>query len=398
MGSVRRRGAIGAALLLALVTAGCDTAVARPPEVALRTGYDTLDGALEVWPARGALITAPDTTAAVTAAVERWRSPTDDRAHLPSSGILWLGEADGAPLALVAANVPGGSASWLLQLTGAGTDFQVFRAVEYTDPGYLVYADVLPVQLSTGRHYLASTRVERVLGPENEPITFTDGLSAPVQIPSCTAVTLTVRLRATESLPAGRPADKLLDLGSGTAEPRYPLVIDESGAGETALEGLDTCALGERRGAFGSTPYRHHDRNHWASVPASWPIGRLAVKPLGEIPFGADPSIELEQLSWRTDEGTMTAVVARNPAGPSVASPSDHLSPLQTYELPVPGERPLVVLVWRATAESTLSVPLGTVRRVDRPGLVVVEKPITTETFSLATPDKTTQRTAGGED
>ena len=38
--------------------------------------------------------------------------------YLPSSGILFSGRVDGAPLALVAADVPGESASWLLQLTG----------------------------------------------------------------------------------------------------------------------------------------------------------------------------------------------------------------------------------------------------------------------------------------
>ena len=39
------------------------------------------------------------------------------------------------------------------------------RATEYTDPGYLVYSDVLPVQTAAGRRYLTSARVQRLLGP-----------------------------------------------------------------------------------------------------------------------------------------------------------------------------------------------------------------------------------------
>nr|MDT0656989.1 hypothetical protein [Micromonospora sp. DSM 115978] len=386
----------GATVLLALLAAGCDTAIARPPEASLRAGYDSRDGSLEVWPPRGGLAGDDRAMAGVTAAVEQWRSPVEDRVHLPSSGVLWLGEAGGGPLALVAANVPGESASWLLQVTGGGDDYTVERAVEYTDPGYLVYSDVLPVQLPTGRHYLASTRVERLLGPTGQPVAFTDGLSGPVAVPACAASTLTVGLRATEALPDGRSGDKLIDLGSGVEAPRYPLLRDDSGAAGTILTGLDTCALAGPTGMFGSIPHRFRDRNHPESVPASWPIDRLATRPLGEIPFGGGPA-ELEQLTWRSDEGTMTAAVARPPGGAPVATKADRISPLQTYELPVPGGQPLVVLVWRVSTDSALSVPLGTVRLVDRPGLVVVEKPVERQTFSLSVGDKTTQRQVGGE-
>jgi hypothetical protein len=398
VGSVRHRGMLGAAVLLALLATGCDTAIARPPEASLRAGYDTRDGSLEVWPARGGLIGDEQAREAVTAEVERWRSPVEDRVHLPSSGILWLGEAGGARLALVAANVPGESASWLLQLTGEGTDVTVDRAVEYTDPGYLVYSDVLPVQLPTGRHYLASTRVERLLGPDGEPVAFTDGLSGPVAVPDCAASTLTVGLRATDSLPDGRSGDKLIDFGTGITAPKYPLIRDDSGAAGTILAGMDSCALAGRDGPFGAIPHRFHDRNSWESVPASWPIDRLATRPLGEIPFGAGPAAELEQLTWRSDEGTMTAAVVRPPNGPPVATKSDRISPLQTYQLPVPGGQPLVVLVWRASTDTALTVPLGTDRLVDRPGLVVVERPPTRQTFTLNTADKSTQRQVGGED
>jgi hypothetical protein len=388
----------GAALLLAIATAACDATVARPPEAVLRTGYDTLDGALPVWPARGALIGDEAAVEAVTAAVRDWRSPIDDRVHLPSSGILWFGEADGAPLALVAANVPGQAASWLLQLTGQGTRYEVTRAIDYADPGYLVYSDVIPVQLASGRRYLTSARVERLLGPDGTPVASGEGLSAPVTVPECDAVTLTVRLRPTETIPEGDQGSKLVDLGTGIPTPRYPLITDDSGAAEAILDELNTCVLAGRDGAFGSTPRRHRDRNHWESAPASWPIDRLATKSLGQIPYGDDNTAELEQLSWRTEEGTMTAVMVRPEDGPPVASPSDRPSPLQTYELPSPTGAPLIVLVWRASTDSALSVPVGTVRRVDRPGLVVAPRPEQRITVTLNTADESIKRTLGGPD
>ncbi|WP_247676013.1 hypothetical protein, partial [Micromonospora sp. M51] len=260
-----------------LASTACGPVAERKPQD-LRVGYDSLDGALTVWPPRGDLSGDAAATAAVTAAVRDWRSPADDRAHLPSSGILFSGRVDGAPVALVAADVPGESASWLLQLTREGDRYEVTRAAEYTDPGYLVYSDVLPVQTTGGRRYLVSARVQTLLGPQDRALTIADGLSAPVDVPSCTAVGVTATLRTTESLPRGRAADRLLDLGTGTVDPRYPLVRDESGTGRRALTGLDTCALAGDRGPFGSIPRRVGDRDAPRSVPTSWPMAKLTVR------------------------------------------------------------------------------------------------------------------------
>ncbi len=243
---------LSTALALLVVTTGC-TAIPKDPPVGLRAGYDTRDGSQQVWPARGGRAADPQATTAVAAAVADWRSPLDDRVHLPSSGILWLGDVGGTPLALVAANVPGRAASWLLQLTGRGDRFQIDRASEYTDPGYLVYSDVLPAYLPDGRRYLTSSRVERLLGPNGKALELVDGLSALVEVPRCAAVTVTARLRPSESLPNGKTADKIIDLGTGVPDPRYPLVNDEANSGGPALRGLDTCALAAKTG-----PVRQH--------------------------------------------------------------------------------------------------------------------------------------------
>ncbi|WP_341719721.1 hypothetical protein QQG74_08440 [Micromonospora sp. FIMYZ51] len=380
-------------VLLATLTACGPVAERRPQD--LRVGYDSLDGSLTVWPPRGSLIEDATVTAAVTEAVRDWRSPVDDRVHVPSSGILFSGEVDGARLALVAASVPGQAASWLLQLTADGDRYAVSHATEYTDPGYLVYSDVLPVQLADGRRYLVSERVRRLLGPDGRTLSNTDGLTAAVDVPQCRAVTLTAALRSTESLPRGRAADRLLDLGTGTANPRYPLVRDDSGSGKRALTGLDTCQLAEADGPFGSITRRVADRDAPDSVPASWPKAKLAVRTLGEVALDGGEPAELEQLTWETADGMMSAVVYR-PAddGPVVFSPADWTNALQVYELPVPGQ-PLAVLSWRATKDTTLSVPPNTTRLVDRPGLVVVPLPERSETFSLAAEDKTHYRSAG---
>ncbi|WP_425561480.1 hypothetical protein, partial [Micromonospora lupini] len=385
----RRHGRVLTVLLTALLTAtACGPVAERTPRD-LRVGYDSLDGTLAVWPPRGDLAGDAAATAAVTRAVRDWRSPADDRAHLPSSGILFSGRVDGTPVAVVAADVPGESASWLLQLTGDTGRYAIARATEYTDPGYLVYSDVLPVQTAGGRRYLVSARVQQLLGPQGRALTVADGLSAPVDVPACTAVAVTATLRATESLPRGRAADRLLDLGTGTTDPRYPLVRDESGAGRRALTGLDTCVLAGERGPFGSIPRRIGDRDAPKSVPTSWPMAKLSVRSLGEVALGGGEPAELQQLSWDTDAGTMTAVVYRPADGSTpVVSPADRATPLQTYQLPVPGQ-PLVVLSWRATRDSSLSVPPGTPLLVERPGLVVVPEPARTQTYSLANTDKT---------
>ncbi len=397
MASVRRRGTTVAVLLGLLLTVPACGPVADRQARELRVGYDSLDGTRAVWPPRGSLAGDATATAAVTEAVRAWRSPIDDRVHLPSSGILWSGAVDGAPLALVAADVPGESASWLLQLTGRDGRYEVTRASEYTDPGYLVYADVLPLHLPDGRRYLASGRVERLLGPDGRALMLTDGLTGAVKVPDCRAVPVTATLRATESLPRGRAADRLLDLGVATVDPRYPLVRDDTGSGRRALDGLDTCVLADEQGPFGSIPRRIGDRDAPRSVPESWPMEKVAVRAIGEMTLGGgnDPG-DLEQLTWETDAGTMTAVVYR-PAGDGtpVVSPADRSNPLQTYVLPVPGQ-PLVVLTWRGNRDASLSVPPGTPRLVERPGLVVVPMPASRQTFSLATAEKTYYRSAGG--
>ncbi|NYF57715.1 hypothetical protein [Micromonospora purpureochromogenes] len=396
MASVRRRGTTATALLTLVLAATACGPVADRGAHELRVGYDSLDGTLPVWPPRGSLAGDAAATRAVTEAVRAWRSPIDDRAHLPSSGILFSGEVDGTRLALVAADVPGEGASWLLQLTGDGGRYTVTRASEYSDPGYLAYADVLPVQLADGRRYLASGRVERLLGPDGRALVLSDGLSRRVRVPACAAVPVTATLRATESLPRGRAAERLLDLGTATAEPRYPLVRDETGSGRRALDGLDTCVLADERGPFGSLPRRIGDRDAPRSAPESWPMEKVSVRAIGEMALGGGDPGDLEQLTWETDAGTMTAVVYR-PAdgGTPVVSPADRSNPLQTYVLPVPGQ-PLVVLTWRGTRDASLSVPPGTPRLVDRPGLAVVPMPAARQTFSLAGAEKTYYRSVGG--
>ena len=394
MGSVRRRELLAATLVLALAAGGC--AVPEEPAVTLRAGYDSLDGPLQVWPARGRLATDSRAGAQVAAAVDRWRSPVDDRVHLPSSGMLWLGEADGAPLALVAADVPGDRGSWLLQLTGDDRGFRVSRAVEYPDPGYLVYSDVLPVQLPTGRRYLTSARVEELRGADGVPLAVTDGLSAPVAVPGCSAVPVTARLRATESQPAGRPADRLLDLGTEVTDPRYPLVRDETGTGVKALAELDTCTLATRDGPFGSIPRRVHDRDDPALMPLSWPMERITTRSLGEVTLAGTGTARLDQLSWRTDAGMMTSMVLRPEQGVPVAATADRPTPLQAYLFTING-RTLVALSWRAGADTALSLPADLTRLVDRPGVVIVENPAVRQTVGLASGEKTPYRSIGGD-
>jgi hypothetical protein len=391
--SARRRGTTATALLALLLT-GCGPVAGRQP-AALPAGYDSLDGALKVWPARGSLTRDAAATAGITAAVRDWRSPVDDRAHLASSGILYSGEVAGSPLALVAADVPGEAASWLLQLDRDGQRWRVAHATEYTDPGYLVYSDVLPVQQPAGRRYLTSARVERLLGPDGGALASADGVTEPVTVPACQAVALTATLRPTRSLPRGRAADRVLDLGTATPAPRYPLVRDETGSGKRALTGLDTCVLGGERGPFGSVPRRIGDRQAPLSVPESWPMAKISVRSLGSVSLAGGEPGELEQLTWESATGTMTAVVYRPAGGGApVVSPADRSTTLQAYYLPVPGQ-PLAVLSWRGQ-DASFAAPPGTTRLVDRPGLVVVAQPDRKQTFSLAGTEKTWYRSVGG--
>ena len=171
---------------------------------------------------------------------------------------------------------------------------------------------------------------------------------------------MTATLRATESLPRGRAADRLLDLGVATADPRYPLVRDETGSGRRALDGLDTCMLAGEQGPVREHPAPDRRPGRTPVGAESWPMEKVAVRAIGEMMLGggADPG-DLEQLSWETDAGTMTAVVYR-PAGDGrpVVSPADRSNPLQTYVLPVPGQ-PLVVL---SLAGQPGRVPVGAAR------------------------------------
>jgi hypothetical protein len=393
--SARRFGTTATALLTLLLAAtGCGPVAGRQ-SAELRVGHDSLDGPLTVWPARGSLAGDAAATTAITAAVQSWRSPIDDRAHLPSSGILFAGAVASAPLALVAADVPGESASWLLQLGRDGDRWRVDHATEYTDPGYLVYSDVLPVRTAEGRRYLTSARVTRLLGPDGRELDRTDGLTGPVAVPACQAVELTATLRPTRSLPRGRAADRVLDLGTATADPRYPLVRDETGTGRRALAGLDTCLLADRRGPFGSVPRRNGDRDAPRSTPDSWPMAKIAIRSLGEVALDGGEPGDLEQLTWESATGTMTAVVYRPAAGGTpVVSPADRSTTLQAYYLPTPGQ-PVAVLNWRTNRDASFSAPPGTQRLVERPGLVVVPQPDRKQTFSLADTEETWYRSVG---
>lgn len=390
--AARRTGrTTAAALALVAALTGCAVVADRAPSD-LSVGHESRDGSLTVWPARGSLADEAATTTAVTEAVRAWRSPLGDRAYLPTSGILWVGEVDGAPLALVAVDVPGTGASWLLQVAGEDGRHTVTRAVEHTDPGYLVYSDVLPVHTDAGRRYLVSARVTDLTGPDGQAVTIEGGLSTPVAVPACSAVSITATLRATESLPQGRPTDHFLDLGTGLGAPRDPLVRDESGSGRQALAGLDTCALAGDQGPFGSIQRQFGNRKSAVSVPASWPMAGLTIRTVGEGTLGDGPPGEVQQLTWDAANDEMTAVLYR-PAtgGATMMSAADRAAPLQAYVLPVDGQR-LGVLSWQPTPEDSLSVPAGTSRLVDRPGLAVLPLADEKVTVSLATIEETHYR------
>lgn len=399
MRSIHRRGILGTALALtlALAASGCAVITERSKPVTLRAGYDTLDGSLHVWPPRGPLSGDGSAAKRVTEAVEKWRTPTGERVHIASSGILWFGEVDGTRLALVAGNVPGTEASWLLQVADQGAGYEVTRAVEYTDPGYLVYSDVLPVQLPSGRRYLTSARVERLLGPDGTEIPIADGLSAPVEVPACRAVTVTASLRSTESLPDGRPRERLLDLGTGIAELGYPLVRDESGSGASALKGLDTCVLTNEAGPFGSVQRRDSSGKVTERLPLSWPLDRLSSRTLAEFSLDQGPKARLDQLTWHTTSGVMSAVVYRPEGGSPVFSRADRANVLQMYLLPLNG-RPYVTLVWSATADTRLSLPPDVAPVVDEPGVVLLPKAPGKQTYSLQTPYDSHERSLTDRD
>lgn len=124
-------------------------------------------------------------------------------------------------------------------------------------------------------------------------------------------------------------------------------------------------------------------------------MAKISVRSLGSISLGGGEPGELEQLTWESATGTMTAVVYRpSGGGAPVVSPADRSTTLQAYYLPVPGQ-PLAVLSWRGR-DASFAAPPGTTRLVDRPGLVVVAQPDRKQTFSLAGTEKTWYRSVGG--
>lgn len=381
MGSIR--STLAAALALTLLLSGCATGWSSP--ATLRTGYETFDGALEVWPPRGSLAGDADAVARVTRAVESWRSPTDERVHVASSGTLWLGSIDGTRLAVVAGNVPGTGTSWLLQLTAEEAGFEVISAVEYTDPGYLVYSDVLPVQMPGGRRYLTSARVERLVGPDDGEIPVDDGLSAPVDVPECQAITLTVTLRATDSLGDKRSRQRVLDLGTAINELGYPLVRDASGAGARALDGLDTCALTGSAGPFGSMPRRGPSGKPAERLPLSWPLDQIAVRELADVRLGSRQKGRLEHLTWHSATGPMSAVVYRPADAPAMPSRAERAQALQLHVLEVDNQT-YVTLLWRDGPDTRLALPSGVSIVLDQPGVAVAARTATgRQTYRLNT-------------
>lgn len=381
-----RRGILGIGLAVA-VTGGLAACGANPEPASdeLPVGHYTLDGQLQVWPARGGLATDRGVRATVTAAVDDWRTPAGDRPRLRTSGILWLGEVDGRTLALVAADVPVYGASWLLQLAGTPDDLSVTGAAQYTDPGYLVYSDLLPVRLGNTTRYLASARVEQVTGPDGQPVPGRDGLTDPVDVPRCQAAPLALRLRSTQTLPSGEPAARLLDLGAGVEQPRYPVVPDSDGRGATALKDLDTCALAGEQVAFGSIqPSPPTGDDDHVQVPTSWPIESIYQVKLAEFSSGPLGAGRFDRLTWRSQEGTTYAAVFRPANGSPVVSKADRVAAIQAYEMTINGTE-YVVLSWDdENDDAVLQLPEG-VRAVQQSrGLAVVEKADRKQTYRVS--------------
>ncbi|BCJ67191.1 hypothetical protein [Polymorphospora rubra] len=389
-----RRGLLGIGLAAAIVggVAACGGTGEVPPEQALPVGHYTLDGQLQVWPARGGLSGDGAAHRAVADAVDAWRTPAGDRPRLETSGILWLGEIDGRTLAVVAADVPVYGASWLLQLDGTGDGLTVTNAAQYTDPGYLVYSDLLPVRLDDTTRYLTSARVEQVTGPNGRPLRVSDGLTDPVGVQRCTATPVAVRLRATESLPRGTANDELLDLGSAVEPPRYPVVPDRDGRGATALEDLDTCALAGEDIAFGSIDPNPADGRSYPRVPASWPIESIYQVNLGEVESGPLAG-RFDRLTWRSQEGTTYAAVFRPENGTPAVSKADTVAAVQAYEIEIQGQT-YVVLSWNdEDDDAVLQLPDGVRPVLEQRGLAVVPKADRRQTFRVSVDGRLETRT-----
>ncbi|MEV0729173.1 hypothetical protein [Polymorphospora sp. NPDC050346] len=388
-----RRGLLGIGLAAVMVGgAACGGAEEVPPERALPVGHYTLDGGLQVWPARGGLSGDEEAHRAVAQAVDAWRTPAGDRPRLETSGILWLGETDGRTLAVVAADVPVYGASWLLQLDGAGDGLAVTSAAQYTDPGYLVYSDLLPVRLGSTTRYLTSARVEQVTGPNGRPVRVSEGLTDPVDVARCTASPIALRLRATESQPRGTANDELLDLGTAVEQPRYPVVPDRDGRGATALEDLDTCALAGEDIAFGSIDPSPADGRSYPQVPTSWPIESIYQVNLGEV--GSGPLAgRFDRLTWRSQEGTTYAAVFRPDNGTPAVSKADRVAAVQAYEIDIQG-REYVVLSWDdEDDDAVLQLPEGVQPVLEQRGLAVVPKADRSQTYRVSVGGRLETRT-----
>jgi hypothetical protein len=374
VGSVRR-GVVGVALATVVTVgmSGCGPH-ALPPVDSLSVGHQTLDGKMQVWPPRGSLASDQRARAAVANAVNAWRTPAGDRPRLKTSGILWLGELDGRVVSLVAADIPVNGASWLLQLDGPVDNIKISSATQYTNPGYLVYSDVLPVRLGAATRYLTSARVDELTGADGQVVALRDGMSDEVNVPRCQSATVTARLKATESLPRGQEADRLLDLGTAVEQPRYPLVGDDKGTGATALKDMDTCVLAGRTSAFGSVMPTAKEGGKHNKVPSSWPIASISQKSLGEIRSGPFPGARLERLTWQAAGGRMHAVVFRPPEGAPVVSTGDRNQAMQAYRITIQGSE-LLVLSWDGSEDSPPQLPDGVTPIVEQPGFAIVPKP-----------------------
>ncbi|MPZ26987.1 MAG: hypothetical protein GEV12_11365 [Micromonosporaceae bacterium] len=223
--------AAAAVVGLVVVAAGC-TPEPDEPELSLRDGGADL---VSWWPLRGSLTGNDDTRAEVTGVVGDWRTPDGVASHDTASGLLWLGEVDGAVLAVVdfhPADQP--DRSWLLELAGPAGEVAVTDARSYDGP--LLDEDILPVRSApAGPRYLASERIATVTAQVGE-LSLTDGLTAPVEVPQCQVTEVSARL--------GSEEHRRLDLGLDLPAPFYPL-LREGYAGVPAaplLDGVDTCA------------------------------------------------------------------------------------------------------------------------------------------------------------
>ncbi len=374
------------ATLLCLIASLAGTAACTPgnapSERALTAGHPTLDGSARVWPARGSLAKDSATIADVDRAVRAWHTPQGNKARIYTSAIVWLGDVDGRVLGLVAADVPGANDSWLLHVTGRQGSLSVTKGTKSTDPGALVYSDVLPVRIENGTRYLTSTRVETLtVGTKTVPVT--DGLSAPVTIPACTPTVLTVTRVATQTLPAAGTTVRLLDLGSDVQEPRYPLITDRDGVASKIFSTIPVCQFGSAKGPF--TVALTTSRTHGVpNTVVSWPIGDMSIRhPAEAITFG-NTTGTLEIIDWRSATGLMSTAVWRTPQGVTL-SMADRGQPSQAFTVTV-GEGQFLAVTWDANSEEEPLLPADATLLLSRPGLKVIPAPAAGTKLTIAGP------------